>query len=634
MRRLLTISILLLWWLTLYAGPTEDKEPEAATLAEVNAQIAHEQQTGNIEKEGNARWQKIVTLKNLSQTEDLAAETEVQREWFRRHGQWENYYRTWQLRANALCALGKLQQSLQETQRMLDDAKERDNKLGRAMAYKQIGIIYLNMKQTEPAVEALQHYAELMKGEESDFNSISNIYYRMAKAYDYDKAYERELQVTDEWLKYLHEKVGKIKRPDVRECYNSCYLARAAAFMGLKDFEKAGLALDTAAHHAHLTNTALSLHHCYKMMARYYLALGNAAKALLYTDSVNMITNEKDDHTDEVRAQALIMLGQGEEAARIYQRLYHEKDSVFGRDARQHLDELNTLFKVDELKTEQQRTRFKYMLITTSSIVLALLLLVLYGWRSAIRQKKVNEKLRVANERAKASSKMKSEFIRNVSHEIRTPLNIVSGFTQILTTPDIDLSEDIKRDYLERVTENTDRITNLVDRMLELTDASSEILIDRNDQTGVLDIAVQAIDQSKITAHTRPGNPDSAVVFDFINNISATSVTILTNKLNAVRALGQLLENAVKFTHEGSITLRLDSTDSIIRFTVEDTGIGIPADQTEHIFEEFVQLDEFVDGTGIGLTVARSIAQRMGGNLWLDTSYSKGARFVLELPRN
>ena len=634
MRRLLTISILLLWWLTLYAGPTEDKEPEAATLAEVNAQIAHEQQTGNIEKEGNARWQKIVTLKNLSQTEDLAAETEVQREWFRRHGQWENYYRTWQLRANALCALGKLQQSLQETQRMLDDAKERNNKLGRAMAYKQIGIIYLNMKQTEPAVEALQHYAELMKGEESDFNSISNIYYRMAKAYDYDKAYERELQVTDEWLKYLHEKVGKIKRPDVRECYNSCYLARAAAFMGLKDFEKAGLALDTAAHHAHLTNTALSLHHCYKMMARYYLALGNAAKALLYTDSVSMITNEKDDHTDEVRAQALIMLGQGEEAARIYQRLYHEKDSVFGRDARQHLDELNTLFKVDELKTEQQRTRFKYMLITTSSIVLALLLLVLYGWRSAIRQKKVNEKLRVANERAKASSKMKSEFIRNVSHEIRTPLNIVSGFTQILTTPDIDLSEDIKRDYLERVTENTDRITNLVDRMLELTDASSEILIDRNDQTGVLDIAVQAIDQSKITAHTRPGNPDSAVVFDFINNISATSVTILTNKLNAVRALGQLLENAVKFTHEGSITLRLDSTDSIIRFTVEDTGIGIPADQTEHIFEEFVQLDEFVDGTGIGLTVARSIAQRMGGNLWLDTSYSKGARFVLELPRN
>ena len=77
----------------------------------------------------------------------------------------------------------------------------------------------------------------------------------------------------------------------------------------------------------------------------------------------------------------------------------------------------------------------------------------------------------------------------------------------------------------------------------------------------------------------------------------------------------------------------MTNTDSKVCFSVEDTGIGIPADQTEHIFEEFVQLDTFADGTGIGLTIARSIAQRMGGNLWLDTSYTGGSRFVLELLR-
>jgi signal transduction histidine kinase len=93
------------------------------------------------------------------------------------------------------------------------------------------------------------------------------------------------------------------------------------------------------------------------------------------------------------------------------------------------------------------------------------------------------------------------------------------------------------------------------------------------------------------------------------------------------------LENAAKFTHQGSITLSMTSTDDKVRFTVEDTGIGIPADQTEHIFEEFVQLDTFTDGTGIGLTVARSVARRMGGDLWLDTDYKEGARFVLELLR-
>jgi signal transduction histidine kinase len=122
----------------------------------------------------------------------------------------------------------------------------------------------------------------------------------------------------------------------------------------------------------------------------------------------------------------------------------------------------------------------------------------------------------------------------------------------------------------------------------------------------------------------------SAVVFE-VNQIQM--IHLRTNKLYAVRALSQLLENAVKFTHEGSITLSMTHTDEKVRFTVEDTGIGIPADQTEHIFDEFFQLDPFAEGTGIGLTVARSIAQRMGGDLWLDTDYKEGSRFVLELLR-
>jgi len=634
MRRLQTILTLLSWCIVIYAGQTDTKDAAKAALAEIDAQIAHWQRTNNTEQESLARWKKIVTLKNSSMTKELADEADVQMTWFNRHSQWDNYYRTWQLKANALSALGKLQLSLQETQRMLDDAKSRDNKLGRAMAYKQIGVVYLNMKQTEPAVDALKHYAELMKDEDDDINSLSNIYYRMAKAYDYDKAYDQELRVTEEWLKYLHEKVGKIKKPEVRECYNSCYLARAAAFIGQEKLEDAKLALDTAGHHAHLVKTSLSLHHYYKMQARFFLACGDAAKAVLYTDSVSMITKEKDDHTSEVRAQALMILGKGAEAARIYQRLYHEKDSLFGRDARQHLDELNTLFQVDELKTEQQRSKFMYMVIAATSIMVALLLLLLYGWRTAIRQKKVNEQLRLANERASASSKMKEEFIRNISHEIRTPLNILSGFTQILTTPGMELPEKEKADLQKRVEENTDRITKLVDRMLELSDISSESVIDRNDQTDVQDVMELAIGQSGIALSTRPENADSDIEFEKTGSQTADSVVVRTNKVYAVRALSQILENAVKFTYKGSITLQMEYTDSKVRFIVEDTGVGISADEAEHVFDEFVQLDEFADGTGIGLTVARSIAQRMGGDLWLDTDYSQGARFVFELLRD
>ena len=631
MKRLLTIIGFLTWWGLLYASNPDGRDAEEA-LAQIDNQIAQYHQKGDTEKESEARWQKIQTLKNFSMTEKQAEEALIQMEWFRNNQQWDNYYRSWQLRSNALSAMGKLQLALQETQRMLSDAKERNNKLGHAMAYKQIGVIYLNMKQTEPAVDALQHYAELMKDEESDISSLSNIYYRMAKAYDYDEAYDKELQVTNDWKRFLREKVGQRTDPEARECYNAWYLAKAAACIGLKQFENAREALDSASYHAHLINTSLSLHHTYKMQARYYLARGDAANALLYTDSVRLVTNEKDDHTSEIRAQALMMLDRGSEAAEIYQRLYHEKDSVFGRDARQHLDELNTLFQIDELKTEQQRTKFRYTLIAASSIVLALVVLLIFGRRNTIRQKKVNEQLRIANERAIVSSKMKTEFIRNISHEIRTPLNIVSGFTQILTSPDMDLPAGSKRDIQERVTENTDRITKLVDRMLELSDVNNETLIDRNDQTNALNIVSQAIDYSGITLHTRPGNADAAVVFNTLDNEEvASSVALLTNSRYAVHALAQLLENAVKFTNEGSITLRMTSSGTKVCFSVEDTGIGIPADQTEHIFEEFVQLNEFADGAGIGLTVARSIAQRMGGNLWLDTDYTQGARFVLEL---
>jgi tetratricopeptide (TPR) repeat protein len=182
----------------MYAEQTASEDTIKRALAKIDEQIAFEQQMGDIENEGYARWQKMVALKNFSITKQQLDEATIQMEWFSQHSQWNNYYRTWQIKANALSALGKLQLALQETQQMLNDAKKRDNKLGHAMAYKQIGVIYLNMKQTEPAVEALQHYAELMKDETDDFNSLSNIYYRMAKAYDYAKAYDKELGVTNE----------------------------------------------------------------------------------------------------------------------------------------------------------------------------------------------------------------------------------------------------------------------------------------------------------------------------------------------------------------------------------------------------------------------------------------------------
>jgi signal transduction histidine kinase len=104
-----------------------------------------------------------------------------------------------------------------------------------------------------------------------------------------------------------------------------------------------------------------------------------------------------------------------------------------------------------------------------------------------------------------------------------------------------------------------------------------------------------------------------------------------THLRSAVLALQQLLDNAKKFTEQGQVTLKISNHEGQACFVVEDTGTSIPVYQAERIFDEFVQLDEYSDGTGIGLSIARSLARRLGGDIVLDTTYTGGARFVMTL---
>ena len=251
---------------------------------------------------------------------------------------------------------------------------------------------------------------------------------------------------------------------------------------------------------------------------------------------------------------------------------------------------------------------------------------------------KKNEQLLIANARAEESARMKTNFIQQISHEIRTPLNILSGFTQVVTTPGMELDDDTKSDINRQITENTNRITGLVNKMLELSDVNSKTVIDRADNIPAVQIAAQAVDASDI------GNADH-LTFSLEVMPDVENVMIQTNIDAATRALTLVLDNAKKFTHPAEAKLGIEHTEKkakaslLVRkdgdnilFVVEDTGIGVPPEEAEHIFEEFVQLDEYYDGTGIGLTVARSLCRRIGGDVFLDTHYDKGARFVMSLP--
>ena len=173
--------------------------------------------------------------------------------------------------------------------------------------------------------------------------------------------------------------------------------------------------------------------------------------------------------------------------------------------------------------------------------------------------------------------------------------------------------------------DNTERITELVDKLLELSDANSQTVIERSDKVKAIQIAQQAVKQSGIVEQNR-------LQFTLQATPENGELTLLTNLQKACRVLVLLLHNARKFTKKGSVTLSIERQGAYVCFMVTDTGIGIPAEEAQNIFEEFVQLDEYYDGAGIGLTVARSLARRMGGDVTLDTTYTEGARFAFKLP--
>ena len=335
-----------------------------------------------------------------------------------------------------------------------------------------------------------------------------------------------------------------------------------------------------------------------------------------------------------------IRSGRTQEALQMSERIAELADSIYDYEREHNAAELAIMYETQQKEkqiAEQQsmlkNQRSMAILIAILLILISIVIIAMLRLRNAKRLAEKNHELEQknkalmqANARAEESSRMKTDFIKQISHEIRTPLNVLSGFTQVLTAPDAELTDDERQDITERITKNASRITELVNKMIELSDIHSKHVIERSDVVSTIQIASQAVEGSDV-----PGVKH--LTFHLEYDPSADKM-IRTNARTASRAIAILLNNAVKFTKEGSVELRitLDTTTHTVVYSVTDTGIGIPPYEAERIFEEFFQLDNYTVGTGIGLSVARSFARRLGGDIYLDTSYQSGARFVMTLP--
>lgn len=241
-----------------------------------------------------------------------------------------------------------------------------------------------------------------------------------------------------------------------------------------------------------------------------------------------------------------------------------------------------------------------------------------------ITQLKETERMLIqAKEKAEESDRLKSAFLANMSHEIRTPLNSIVGFSQILSSYFSD-SDDTK-EYAHIIEQNSTNLLQLVNDVLDLSYLDGERDIPAQTIADITGVCQTCIDQVRFKL-----KPDVQLIF----TPERENFTMQTNPDRISQILMNLLQNAAKFTREGSITLtyHIREEEKIILFSITDTGIGIPADKQETVFERFTKLDSFVPGTGLGLSISRMIAEKMGGTLIVDSTYTTGCRFILTLP--
>ena len=600
-------------------------EPAFIVLDEL---IALEQQLNNPEREASARWNKIALLNNSGRYEMLLDEAETQMKWFKDHQMWDRYYQVWQRKCSANHDLRRLQSAMREARAMQEDAQRRKNNVGRAMSYKQIGTVYYDIRELQKATEAFEHSAALLVEEHDSTGMLSGVYEGLCQSLDGRGLYEEELATAQTWTQYMLDLVPKHGINSVSPPLVTCQIAQASAYLGMKQYDKVRMAIQKAEEYQQMGQSSLTLYYLYEMYMRLALAEGHNDRALQYCDSALNLKLTVDNKIYELRAEALLKTGRVGEAADVLQELYHRKDTLYISAMQSQLDEQHALFKIEEMESEKRQHRILMACVIGGVIIVLLIAFILYRRRENRKLRRLNEQLQHANQKAEESTRMKMEFIKNISHEIRTPLNVLNGFTQIITAPGMEMDDNTKDSIRERIRNNTDRVTELVNKMLELSDAESQTFIECLDNVTPLDVITEAA----LHAHM-----DKQTHINFHQNIEpeARGITVHTNRKQLIRILTLLLYNAIKFTPKGDVTVRVSCTPDQhnVQFIVEDTGIGIPQQEAEHIFEEFVQLNEYVDGTGIGLTVARRIARRLGGDITLDTAYTEGARFVVNLPQ-
>ena len=366
--------------------------------------------------------------------------------------------------------------------------------------------------------------------------------------------------------------------------------------------------------------------------ARYLVATGEYGTALtayndfLQTEYARINHNIYKEALLE-KADLLMNMGNKEEAYRQYGKVFSYIMTSFEKNYPKEIDQLCTRFQADQLAYQNERDRIVSMRFYLTGIIVLVLLLIfllVLGWKKIFRLKRSQMHQEAMKAKAVQAIQRKNMFLSNMSHEVRTPLNAIVGFSAVLTDDDESFDDESRREFSEIIKVNSFQLLKLINDILDFSDFENDNITFNIREHDAVKLCYEVVETVMASRKL-----EAEMCFD-------TDLPVLmleTDDARLRQVLINLLVNAAKFTEQGSIVLRLKMTDAgTALFSVTDTGCGIPLEKQRLIFERFEKLNDFVQGSGLGLSICQLIVKYMNGKLWVDSGYTRGARFCFTHP--
>mgnify|MGYP001305280623 CR=1 FL=1 len=539
-------------------------------------------------------------------------------------GKYDEYFELKRVVIRSHILRGESRIAVAQSDMMYSKAQAMNHKFGMAMSLSAIGEVYSHMNRLEEAGTSLEEALKQLK-DPSDNQILTKILLmQLVDNLLHLKNIGKAKLYIERINEYLSEDLSPVEQALFYN-YNAYYCIQAGVPDEADNYLKEAWKLEP------MLPVGI-IRHLLITEAAYYESKEEYEKALDVYDRFfkgKAPQSNRGLYIDAMRnkAELYVMMGKEQEAFKQFANVYAYVKSVFNKNYPKEIDRLCTRFQADRLKfmNEHRRTLSNRYYVTGIAVcVLVLFYLIFLSWKKIFKLKESKRKQEEMRRKAENAIRKKNMFLSNMSHEVRTPLNAIVGFSAVLSSDDDSFDEDSRKEFCEIIKVNSFQLLKLINDILDFSDFE-------NDNITFNIRPYDAVKLCKEVVETVSASRKLEVELRFDTELS--DLVMDTDDARLRQVLINLLVNATKFTKEGSIVLKLEMSDrNTAFFSVTDTGCGIPLEKQDLIFERFEKLNDFAQGSGLGLSICKLIVTYMKGRLWVDSNYTQGARFCFTHP--